>query len=60
MFNNFFRWLILVSLGVLLFGALAFNANATCTMTTVIDPVTGQYKFCQSCCEAGMCTVVCQ
>lgn len=38
----------------------ATSAYAACTMTTVIDPNTGQIKMCTQCCDAsGMCSVVC-
>jgi len=39
---------------------VATTAYAACTMTTVIDPNTGQIKMCTQCCDpSGMCSVVC-
>ncbi len=59
MFDNFFRWFLLACVGFLLLGAMSLHANASCQMTTVIDPNTGQVKLCTQCCENGMCSVVC-
>lgn len=57
-YDLFLKWaLIVVTLVVLM--AVFSLAHAECTMTTVIDPNTGAIKMCTQCCEAGMCTVVC-
>lgn len=53
------RLILLILVGVVMYGVLTFHANASCQMTTVIDPVTGVVKMCTQCCENGMCTVVC-
>lgn len=58
-FDLLFRWLIIAGVGFTLGYVLAGVANASCTMTTVIDPVTNQIKMCTQCCEGGTCTVVC-
>lgn len=58
-FDLLFRWLVIAAIGFSLGFVLTNAANASCTMTTVIDPVTGQIKMCTQCCEGGTCTVVC-
>lgn len=58
-FDLLFRWLVIAAIGFSLGFVLTNAANASCTMTTVIDPVNGTVKTCQLCCEGGLCTTVC-
>jgi hypothetical protein len=58
-YDSVFRWLVIGSLVAMLFWVMTGTAHALCQMITVIDPVTGMVKTCTQCCEAGMCTVVC-